>query len=114
MKTNPPRTTSATRMSNPTLNSRPFFAMTAPTYVSEPRCFHGTRRRPLDELLHDRIVRVAELLRRPQLVHDALIEERDPIGDREDRREVVRDHERRHAQRVRQLADQLVDATRRH
>jgi hypothetical protein len=40
----------------------------------------------------------------------ALVEHRDPVGDREDAHEVVAHHDARHAERVGQLADQLVDA----
>src|SRR5262245_6932889 len=63
-----------------------------------------------DELLHDPIRAALKILGTAEQPHHALVEHHDPIGDREDAHEIVGDDDARHAERVAELADKLVDA----
>src|SRR4051794_21849502 len=64
-----------------------------------------------DELLNDGIVRGLKISLRPDELHEAFVEEHDPVGDREDGSEIVADDDAGDAKRIAELSYELVDAS---
>src|SRR5437667_356366 len=61
------------------------------------------------ELVEPRVRRGPRLLRRAREADRALVQERDPVGDEEGARQVVRDDDGREPEPALQVADQVVD-----
>src|SRR5882672_3344150 len=82
--------------------------------AEEVASIHRPLRAAVDELLHDGVVRAAQLVGRAEQTDLASVEHRHPVGDAEDAPEIVGNDDARDAHLVAEFADQPVDAPRAH
>src|ERR1700757_4213383 len=93
-------------------------SMKTPTPISIQRATSVSRRGrlgridlhlPLDEPAHGRVVRALDLSRGTDGADTAVVEDGHAMGDLEDLRDLVTDHDRRELELPLQLDDQVVD-----
>src|SRR5262245_23815684 len=91
-------------------------SMNSPTPISISRRVRRPPRSPgvgfdlaLDELLDGRVRRVLDLGRPADLSDAAVVQHRHPVGDAEDLRDLVADHDRRESEPPVERHDEMVD-----